>query len=136
MPRWRKVEQLLEGSSHPLLSRVLAPAHVLINMKQLNICWKSGFWSLFQVLMKIQFLRVSPKFWWWMSESKSGDISLISRAKTRPQNKFNISFCENVMKIQISVNAQFSSERNVSKIRKSVKMCKTWGAPWWWPWKL
>ena len=55
-----------------------------------------------------------------MRESKSGDISLISRAKTRPQNKFNISCCfENVVKIQISVNAQFSPERNVSKIKKS-----------------
>ena len=60
-----------------------------------------------------------------MTESKSGDISLISRAKTRPQNKFNIScYLENVMKIQISVNAQFSPERNVSKIKKSVNMCE------------
>ena len=60
-----------------------------------------------------------------MTESKSGDISLISRAKTRPQNKFNIScYLENVMKIQISVDAQFSPERNVSKIKKSVKMCE------------
>ena len=60
-----------------------------------------------------------------MTESKSGDISLISRAKTRPQNKFNISsYFENVMKIQISVKAQFSPERNVSKIKKSVKMCE------------
>ena len=60
-----------------------------------------------------------------MTESKSGDISLISRAKTRPQNKFNIScYLENVIKIQISVDAQFSPERNVSKIKKSVKMCE------------